>query len=382
MPASLTIHPVSTKRDLKTFIQVPRQTFGGDPAWVPPFTFELTERLSPKKNPYFQHAHMQAWIALRDGKPVGRISAQVDRLSLEHNADKTGHFGFFDVMEGDDEAASALFGTAEGWLKDQGMNRVLGPYNPTINEEPGILVDGFEDPPMMLMGHSRPWYRDLVEANGYAGVRDLYAYHLDIRNEILPPQLKRMTDRVQDSGKLTLRQVRMDHYQEDLDIILGIFNDAWSDNWGFLPMTDEELKHTADGLKLLIQPDISMIAEHEGRPIAMMVTLPNLNEIMQKIDGKLLPLGWTRLLWWLKVGPARTVRVPLMGVLKEFQNGALGAAASLSLIEAIRQNTVKKGGCFAELSWILDDNLRMQGILEKIGCRLYKTYRVYGKDLT
>lgn len=378
---SLEILPVTTGQDRKQFVEIPRRLFADDPCWVPPLAFEVNERLSPKKNPYFDHAQLQAWIARRGGAPVGRITAQVDQVAIREEGRPIGHFGFFDVAEGDEEAAAALLKTAEDWLKAKGMAHVMGPYNPTVNEEPGILVDGFDEPAMMLMAHSRPDYQGLVEANGYEGIKDLYAYHLDIRGEILPPQLKRMTERVQDSGKLTLRQVRMDHYEEDLGIILDIFNDAWSDNWGFLPMTDAELKHTADGLKMLIRPDISMIAEHEGRPIAMMVTLPNLNEILKAIDGRLLPFGWARLAWWLKVGPVRTVRVPLMGVLKEFQNGTLGAAASLSLIESIRQNAARKGVCFAELSWILDDNLRMQGILEKIGSRLYKTYRIYAKDL-
>ncbi len=379
--SSLTIAPVADRRGRKTFVTLTRRIFEGDPQWVPPFLFELNERLDRKKNPYFAHAEMAEWIAWRGDQPVGRISAQVDQVALEHEDATAGHFGFFDVLD-DEEAASALLTTAEDWLGERGMTRVIGPYNPTINEEPGILVDGFDDPPMMLMGHSRPYYQRLVEANGYEKVKDLYAYHLDIRNEIMPLGLKRLSERYLGERGLILRPVRMDHYKEDLDIILGIFNDAWSDNWGFLPMTDAELKHTADGLKILIKPEISMIAEWQGKPIGMMVTLPNLNEILKAIDGKVLPFGWARLLWWLKVGPQQTVRVPLMGVLKEHQNSPLGAATSLSLIEIIRQNTVKDGSSFAELSWILDDNLPMQGILEKIGCRLYKTYRVFAKALT
>lgn len=381
MSTSLTIAPVATARDHKTFVNLPRRIFAGDPAWVPPFPFEINERLSAKKNPYFDHAEMARWIAWRGDEPVGRISAQVDQVALEHQDSKTGHFGFFDVID-DDDAAAALLSTAENWLKARGMATAMGPYNPTVNEEPGILVDGFDEPPMMLMGHSRPYYRRMVEQSGYEKAKDLYAYHLDIRNDILPSGLKRLTERYLGEGKLTLRNVRMDHYEEDLGIILNIFNDAWTNNWGFLPMTDAELKHTADGMKILIKPEISMIAEWQGEPIGMMVTLPNLNEVLKTINGKILPFGWARLLWWLKVGPIKTVRVPLMGVLKEHQNGALGAATSLSLIENIRQNAVKKGTCFAELSWILEDNMPMRGILDKIGSRLYKTYRVYSKALT
>ncbi|RMF10673.1 MAG: GNAT family N-acetyltransferase [Alphaproteobacteria bacterium] len=381
MSAALTITPVTSRRDHRAFVTLPRRIFADDPHWVPPFSPEVNERLDRDKNPYFDHAEMMRWLAWRGDEPVGRISAQIDQVALAHQDGNTGHFGFFDVID-DAEVAEALLSTAEDWLRAHGITTVLGPYNPTISEEPGILVDGFDAPPMMLMGHSRPYYQRLVEANGYVKAKDLYAYHLDIRNEILPAGLKRLTERFRGEGKLMLRNVRMNHYDEDLAIILDIFNDAWSANWGFLPMTDAELKHTADGLKILVKPEMSMIAEWQGKPIAMMVTLPNINEILKAIDGRLLPFGWVRLLWWLKVGPIRTVRVPLMGVLKEHQSSALGAAASLSLIETIRTSAAANGVCFAELSWILDDNMPMRGILEKIGSRLYKTYRVYTKSLS
>lgn len=379
--APLTIDPVLTKPDRKLFLDLPRRIFADDPNWVPPFLFEVGERLDEAKNPYFQHADMACWIARRGKDPVGRISAQIDRAANSQHGRDNGNFGFFDVMD-DHEAATALLATAEDWVRERRMTHILGPYSPTINEEPGILVDGFDEPPMMLMGHSRRWYQRMVEGNGYTGVKDLYAYHLDIRNDILPAGLKRLTERYMKDGRLKVRPVRMDHYEEDLGIILHIFNDAWTDNWGYVPMTDAELRHTADGLKILVRPYMSMIAEWDGKPIGMMVTLPNLNEIMHKIGGKLLPFGWLRLLWWLKVQNPETTRVPLMGVLREHQNGALGAATSLSLIENIRQNTAGRGTKYAELSWILDDNLPMQGILEKIGSRLYKTYRIYEKPLS
>ncbi len=371
----------ASSSNFSKFIEVPRALYSHDPVWVPPFGLELKDRLSTSHNPYFQHAELKAWIAYRNGQPVGRISAQIDAQALKHHHPSTGHFGFFDVAD-DQEAAAALLGAAEKWLKSKGMTKVLGPYNPTLNEEPGVLIDGFDSPPMMLMGHSQRYITPLLEANGYSKAKDLFAFFLDIRKDVIPDVIKRLMNRFQSERRVVLRRIDMKQYKRDLDIILSIFNDAWSENWGYLPMTDAELKHTADGLKLLIREELTYIAEDQnGRPIGMMVTLPNLNEIIKKIDGKLLPFGWVKLLSWLKLQAPNTLRVPLMGVLKEIQNSSLGAAASFSLIEQIRQNAIARGTAFAELSWILEDNHRMCGILEKIGSIPYKTYRVYTKDL-
>jgi GNAT superfamily N-acetyltransferase len=381
MAGEVRVVPVDSNARLAMFLDLPRQIYTEDPNWVPPFSLELKERLNPRKNPYFQHAEMRMWLAFRGHTPVGRISAQVDKLVDKHHHAAIGHIGFFEV-ENNVLASQALFNAAEEWLRKMGRTAVLGPYNPTINEEPGVLVSGYDAPPMMLMGHSPSYYAGLFEEAGYTKAKDLYAFHLDIRNEILPPTVKRMCERMMKAGKFTLRRVSMRRYREDLNVILTIFNDAWSDNWGYLPMTDAELKHTADSLKLLIREEYTYIAEAEGRPIGMMVTLPNLNEIVQRIDGKLWPFGIFRLLWWLKTKKETTVRVPLMGVLKEFQNTPLGGAVAMAMIEQIRQNGVANGVSHAELSWILEDNPRMIGILEQIGSRNYKTYRIYGKSLT
>lgn len=380
MAGEIRVVPVDDKKRTATFHALPRRIYADDPNWAPPFSLELKDRLSHTKNPYFQHARMRMWLVYRGSEAVGRISAQIDRLVPQYQGEAIGHFGFFEC-ENDIGASHALLETAEAWLKRHEITRILGPFSPTINEEPGILIDGFDMPPMMLMAHGRPYYAQLMESAGYEKARDLYAYYLDIRNEILPPTIKKLCDRFIRDGKLKLRRVQMKNYAADLKIVLHIFNDAWSENWGYLPMTDAELKHTADGLKMLIREDLAYIAEAEGRPIGMMVTLPNLNEIIKAIDGKLLPFGIFKLLWWLKAKKAKTTRVPLMGVLKEFQNSPLGGAAAFALIEQIRQNGVAGGAEHAELSWILEDNPRMIGILDKIGSRRYKTYRVYGKAL-
>ncbi|MDA5193642.1 hypothetical protein [Govanella unica] len=377
---TLRIEPVKTGRQLNEFIHLSRALYAGDPSWVPPLAYELKERLHPNKNPYFQHAELQAFIAYRGRKAIGRITAQVDHLVPEHHGEQIGHFGFFDVAD-DDEAARALLSTAENWLRSFGKTRVLGPYNPTLNEEPGVLVDGFSKPPMMLMGHSLPYTARQLEQAGYEKAKDLYAYYVDIRSDVIPESIKKLTNRYVKDGRLEFRSVQMSRYQQDLDIILEIFNDAWSGNWGYLPMTEAELKHTADGMKVLVREELTYIAYFEGKPVGMMVTLPNLNEILKTIDGKLFPFGWLRLLKWLKIDYPISLRVPLMGVMQDIQNSPLGAAVSFGLIEKIRCNAAARGSHYAELSWILEDNLRMRGILDKIHSVPYKTYRVYGKEL-
>lgn len=380
MAGEVRIVPVDSNARLTTFLDLPKQIYANDPHWVPPLTFELKDRLNLRKNPYFDHASMHMWLAYRGHTAVGRISAQVDKLAEKHHHAAIGHIGFFEA-ENNTIVSQALLKTAEDWLRKRGRTSVLGPYNPSINEEPGILVSGFDSPPMMMMGHSPPYYAKLFEEAGYSKAKDLYAFYLDIRNDIVPPTIKRLCNRMTKAGKFTLRRISTRRYEEDLNTILTIFNDAWSSNWGYIPMTDAELKHTVDNLKLLIREEYTYIAEAEGRPIGMMVTLPNINEILLRIQGKMFPFGFLRFLWWLKMKKETTVRVPLMGVLKEFQNTPLGGAVAMSLIEQIRQNGVANGASHAELSWILEDNPRMISILEQIGSRNYKTYRVYGKSL-
>lgn len=380
MSENLRILPVETGKQFDDFLHMPWSVYRDDPNWVPPLLMELKERLDAKKNPYFKHARMKYWLAYRGDHAVGRVSAQIDDLGIRHLGEKIGNFGFFECQN-DPEAAKALLAAAEAWLKAEGMDKIYGPYCPSLNEEPGILVEGFDSPPMMLMAHSQPYYAALVEAAGYGKIKDVYAYYRDIRRPFLPESVKKLISRVEAAGRIRLRRIDMKHYDRDLSIILDIFNDAWHENWGYVPMTDAELKHTADGMKLLIREEYVYIAELEGEAVGMMVTLPNLNEIAARIKGRLLPFGWAKFLWWLKIGRHRTVRVPLMGVRQSIQNKPSGAAIAFMLIETIRGNAAVNGATHAELSWILEDNLRMRGILDRIGCAVYKTYRIFGKSL-
>ncbi|MDH3931068.1 MAG: N-acetyltransferase, partial [Chromatiales bacterium] len=317
------------------------------------------------------------WVALRDGKCVGRISAQIDQLHLQRYADNTGFFGMLESVD-DPAVFGALLGTAERWLSEQGMHRVRGPFNLTVNEECGLLVEGFDTPPSMMMGHARPYYADRLAQYGYIGAADTLAY-------IMPPQyeapavMRKLVAYVK--KRTVVRDLRRDRLDEELAILRDVFNDAWSENWGFVPFTEAEFAEIGRAMLHLAHPDMVQIAEVEGRPAAMIVALPNLNEVIADMGGRLLPFNWARLLWRLKVRYPRTARVPLMGVRKEFQNTRMGPGLAFTLIDAEREVLARRGIEEVELSWILADNLGMRNIIESIGGVAYKRYRLFEKAL-
>jgi hypothetical protein len=337
---------------------------------------ERRQHLSPK-NPFFQHAEFCAWIAYRDAQPVGRISAQVDRLHLERYQDATGFFG---MLEGEDrsETFQALLGTAETWLRGHGMRRVRGPFSLSINDESGLLVEGFETPPQIMMGHAHPYYGTRIKEQGFAKEKDLLAYQMVVDFEpagVMKSLVAKKADRIR------LRQLRRSHLKEELAIIRDIFEDAWSENWGFVPFTEAELEHLGQNLKLLVGDDFVQIAELDGEPAAMLIAFPNINEAIRDLNGSLLPFGWLKLLWRLKVRYPKMLRVPLMGVRRRYQNSRTGAALALMLIEAIRAAARPRGIQGGELSWVLEDNKGMHSILEALGGVPYKRYRVYQKEI-
>ena len=379
--ANIEIRPALNKADRKVFVKVLWHIYEGEPNWTPPLIIERMDAIDKKKNPYFQHADVRFWVAYKDGKPVGRISAQIDELVEKHHGIKTGHYGFFDCID-DQEVANALFDTACTWLKEKGMVEVIGPFSLSINEETGMLVEGFDTPPQLLMGHSRPYFEKLITNYGLEKTKDTWAYRLDITKPVLPPVIQKLVDRAVDRGQITFRHINMDNYEEDLRTILDIFNDAWIDNWKYIPFTEAELDHAVKELKMIIREDFTYIVEVDGEPAAMMVTLPNINEIIKDFNGKLFPFGIFKLLWRLKIRPSfKTVRVPLMGVRTKYQNSRLSGIMSFGLFEICRQSAIKIGCEEAELSWVLEENTRLSKLLETVGCVKYKTYRLYQKDL-
>ncbi|MBT6035816.1 MAG: hypothetical protein HOH18_05010 [Kordiimonadaceae bacterium] len=375
------IKPVVSKADRKAFVKVLWKIYQGEPNWIPPLIMERMDAIDEKKNPYFQHAEVKMWIAYKEDEPVGRISAQIDELVEKYHGVKTGHYGFFDCVD-DQSVANALFDTAARWLKEKGMVEMIGPFSLSINEETGMLIEGFDTPPMLMMGHARPYFEKLVTNYGLKKVKDTWAYTLDITKKVLSPVMQKLVDRAIDRGQVKFRPINMDKYEEELKIILDIFNDAWVNNWKYIPFTQAELDHAVKELKMIIREDFTYIAEVDGVPQAMMVTLPNINEIIKDFNGKLFPFGIFKLLWRLKIRPSfKTVRVPLMGVRTEYQNSRLSGIMSLGLFEACRLTATKIGCEEAELSWVLEENTRLSKLLLEVGCVKYKTYRLFQKDL-
>ena len=369
------ILPVGSPAELDRFIKLPARLYAGDPAFVAPLVMERREALSPTKNPYFAHAETQFWLARRDGRDVGRISAQIDRLVTDPDV---GHFGMI-VAEDDAEVFAALFAAAEGWLRARGKRRIMGPFNLSINEETGLLIDGFDAPPVMLMGHDPRYAGPRIEALGYAKAKDLIAYMYDIDHE-LPAAARRKIDS-RKATALTVRRLDMQRYREEFDTVTAIFNDAWSQNYGFVPFTVEEFNDVGKLMTLLLPDDYVQIAEVDGEPAAFIVAMPNINEVTAGLRGRLLPLGWLRLLWGLKVRHPQSARVPLMGVRKKFQQSRLGPGLAFMVIDAVRKGLCARGVREVELSWILEDNSGMRSIIEAIGGQVYKRYRIYEKAI-
>jgi len=369
-----TIIPVNTPAELQRFIALPMRLQAADPHYIPPLMMERSEALSPKKNPYFQHAQAQFWLAVRDGRDVGRISAQIDSLAPDADA---GHFGMV-AAEDDREVYAALLQTAEAWLLAHGKHKVLGPFNLSINEETGLLVDGFDTPPMLLMGHDPRHAGGHLEALGYTKAKDLIAYLYDIEHE-LPLAARRLIGERKPAA-LTVRNLDTKRYLEEFDTVTNIFNDAWSQNWGFIPFTEAEIAHMAKSMKMLIDPKCVAIVELNGEAIGFGIALPNLNELIADFNGKLMPFNWLKLLLRMKRG-AQTARVPLMGIRKRVSGGLVGAIAPFLVIDSMRRGLRAKGVKQVELSWILEDNRPMRHIIESLGAIPYKTYRVYGKPL-
>ena len=375
--APIRLVPVEERALLDRFIRVPHRLHRDDPHYIAPLHLERIDALTPK-NPFFGHADVEFWIAERDGREVGRISAQIDHEALRVRPDATGHFG---MVAGEDDPAvfEALLGEAEGWLRARGMQRILGPFNLNINEQMGLLVEGFDSPPMLLMEHDRPYVAGHLESLGYAKEKDVLAYLHDLRGE--PPRaVRRLLDRPL-PPELSVRRVDFKRYDEEIRTVTAIFNDAWRDNWGFVPLTDVETDHLAKSLKPLLDPRFTAIVERHGEPVGFLVALPNLNEAIRDLGGRLLPFGWAKLLWRLKVRRVKTGRVPLMGVKRSITQDVIGSLLPFLMIDAVRQEGLRLGFTHIELSWILEDNRAMRQIIESYGGVAYKRYRIYGKAL-
>ncbi|PKP90885.1 MAG: N-acetyltransferase [Alphaproteobacteria bacterium HGW-Alphaproteobacteria-16] len=382
--APLAIRPVNDKTDTRDFIDLAYRLNRGDPNWVPPLRSEVAGTINPRKNGWFSHATAQLFLAERDGRVVGRIAAHIDHLALEMPAEQgfgpgTGFFGLFEAE--DATTARALINTAEGWLRNQGMTRIIGPVSLSIWEEPGLLVQGHDHAPTVMMGHHRREYQDWIEAAGFTPVKQLLTYELDITHEF-PPIVQRIVAMGEKNARINIRKVDKSRFEQEAAIILGILNDAWADNWGFIPLTQPEIDDVGKKLKPIVFEDLIRIAELDGEPVAFMITLPDLNEAIAPLNGHLLPFGWAKLLLWLRRGKARTMRVPLMGVVKRLQGSRMASQLAFMMIEYIRRIAIRDfGSTRGEIGWVLDDNQGMVAIAETIESKVNRVYNIYAKSL-
>jgi GNAT superfamily N-acetyltransferase len=380
----IVIEPVSDKAGRVGFVDLGRSFSDRLPHFVPQIRAEQIELVDPAKNPFFGHARVQLFIARAGGKAVGRISAHIDELALAMPATQgfgpgTGFFGYFDAE--DEAVARALLTAAEGWLAGEGMTRVLGPISLSIWEEPGLLVKGQDHAPMIMMGHHPAHYAAWIEAAGYARAKTLYTYDLDI-SKPFGPLVQRIVQSGHKNARITVRRVRKADWDAEVAIILGILNDAWSDNWGFVPFSPAEVAYAGKKLRPIIKEELNMIAELDGRPVAFMLTFPDVNDALAKIRGKLFPFGWFTMLRWLRFPKGAGMRVPLMGVLKEFHSSRLAGQLAFMMIEQIRlQANGKFGSVRGELGWVLEDNQGMVAIADTIQSKVNREYVIYGKGL-
>ncbi len=386
--AGLRIVPVEARGQWREFHRLPYSLYKDDPNWVAPLLLERKIHFDKAHNPFFQHAKAAFWLAYRDGVPVGRITAQIDALHLARYNDSTGHFGFIEAID-DPGVFEALLGTAEAWLRSEGMRRCVGPVSFSMWDEPGLLIEGFDRPPAVLMGHALPYYQKHIAALGYTQVQDLLAYDYQLAYERkngvpLPSTMERIIARAQEKHQFRFRPIRMDrkNFASEVALLLEILNDAWSDNWGFVTMTQAEVDDMAAMFKVVLRPDAVVIAEYAGETAGFALTLPDINEAIKDLNGHLLPFGIAKLLWRLKVSGTPSVRMALMGVRRKWQNSPIGAVLALSITQQSRMSQLAHGVVRGELSWILDSNKRMKHMLKFVGGTVYKRYRIYEKALS
>jgi len=378
-PAALTIRPVKTRADRKAFVNLAWDVYRDDPAWVPPLKDEVHGLITPGKNPWFEHARAKLWLAERGGKIVGRISAQVDELVQDHMGQGTGQWGMFEVLDG--EAAAALIAAAEDWLREQGMSRALGPISLSIWDEPGLEIEGFDEPPTAMMGHHRPEYREWIEAAGYEKAKDLLTYEVDIANWH-DPKIDRLIAAGERNPRIRIRQVDKSKFNEEAAIILNLLNEAWSDNWGYVPLTESEIAYAGKKLRPIIFNELVRIAELDGEPVAFMLTIPDINELTKDLNGELFPFNFIKLLWRLRKPRVERARVPLMGVARKLHGSRMASMLAFMLIEFTRRDCVGKFGIrIGEFGWILEDNKGMLSIAELPGAHVNHRYRIYQKAL-
>lgn len=375
----VSVRPVRTKGDLMRFIKFPFRLYKDDPYWVPPLIFERKAFFNPKKNPFYRHAEVELFLAEREGEVVGTISAHINYTHNEFHNEQVGFFGFFEVVE-DYEVAKALLDTACEWVARRGMKAIRGPMNFSVNEECGLLVDGFDSPPVIFMTYNPRYYQAFLERYGMVKAMDLWAYNMDIEYvgrdmSGLPPKLKRVVDTALSRGGFTVRKANMKDFENELARLKAVYNAAWQKNWGFVPMSEEEIDHLARGIKPWVDPDLIFVAEVDGKPVGVSVTLPDMNQVLLHLNGRLFPFGWLKFLWYRR--KVHICRLFAMGIVEGYRGMGIDAV----LYYLTGQAAIPKGYTMAEMSWVLENNTMLNRILRYLGGKVYKTYRIYEKPL-
>ncbi len=372
---ALKVVEVQDKGDLKRFLDLPFSLYKNDPLWIPPLRSYVASLLTAK-HPFSNHAQIRSFLALKDGKTVGRVAAIVDMNFIAYHQSPTGYFGFFESVN-DLDVAQALFEVVEGELKRAGMTKVIGPMNPSTNYECGMLIEGFSTPPFIMMPHNPPYYPRLLESIGFQKAKDLYA-NLIIGDGRTPERLQRLAQRVKTRlHGIRIRELRAKHLRDEIKLFVQIYHEAWAKNWGFVPMSEEEVAFLARSMKDLIIPQLALFSEtQKGEPIGFILAIPNYNPVLKAMGGRLTPWGILKALWVKR--KITELRVPLFGIRPPYR---LRGIDVLLYTEVFRRGW-QRGYRSAELSWILEDNHLMQKAIEAMGGRPYKRYRIYQKDLT
>jgi len=371
------IRKVENEKDRMAFIKFPWDIYKGDPNWVPPLIFDVRKNLDPSKNPFFKHAEVQLFLAEKDGKLAGRIAAIKNDNHTDFHKDKAGFFGFFESID-DEEVSDLLLDTACEWVKSKGLNEIIGPVNPSTNDECGLLIDGFNSPPVFLMTYNPKHYINKIESFGFEKAKDLYAYYIPaevINDAKVMAKLERMSELIKKRSDVTTHKLNMKDLNNEVRKIEEIYNSAWESNWGFVPITTAEFDYLAESLKMVVDPDLVMFAEVAGKPAGFTLSLPDFNQVLKKMNGRLLPFGFLKILTGKK--KIDFLRVIIMGVKPEYQKKAIDSVFYLETIK----NGNKNGYTGAEISWVLEDNMPMRMTAEKLGAHIYKTYRIYKKSL-
>jgi len=380
--SDITVSEATSRADRAAFVDLPYRAYRDVAHWRAPLRFERKAQLEAKHNPGLAKIDHALMLARRDGQVVGRIAAILNKGHLALYEDATGHFGFFDTLTPDADIAGALMAAAEDWVRARGMSRIAGPFSFSINEESGLLVDGFDTPPMMMMPHGRPDYAPTLEGLGFAKAMDLYAFlHEFDETYHIPPTVKRWKDAFDRDPALSIRPLDMKNFKSDIRLVMEIFNDAWSQNWGFVPFSADQITVMAQELKPLLRSESLWIAMINGEPAGFTFLFPDLNEIVDGLDGKILPFGWAQLLYRLKLrGPTRA-RLPLAGLRRKFHKTRRGMVAMAGCFEAAFAAQHAQGVRQVEASWILETNKDLLNLVDLYEMKRYKTYRVYEKTL-